>query len=89
MEGELVDSVTGEQIGAVIRWGSGSRILRAGFTHIGDAKIVINRWAMFHDGATRPTSAKTTACHHRHGQFRMSGQFRNGSHRGIRRSSAA
>jgi len=45
MEGELVDSVTGEQIGAVIRWGSGSRILRAGFTHTGDAKIVIDRWA--------------------------------------------
>ncbi len=45
MEGELVDSVTGEQIGAVIRWGSGSRILRAGFTHTGDAKIVIGRWA--------------------------------------------
>ena len=44
MEGELVDSVTGEQIGAVIRWGSGSRILKAGFTHTGDAKIVINRW---------------------------------------------
>ncbi len=45
MEGEIVDSVTGEQIGAVIRWGSGSRILRAGFTHTGDAKIVIDRWA--------------------------------------------
>ena len=45
MEGELVDSVTGEQIGAVIRWGSGSRILRAGYTHTGDAKIVIGRWA--------------------------------------------
>ncbi len=45
MEGELVDSVTGEQIGAAIRWGSGSRILRAGFTHTGDAKIVIDRWA--------------------------------------------
>ena len=45
MEGELVDSLTGEQIGAVIRWGSGSRILRAGFTHTGDAKIVIGRWA--------------------------------------------
>jgi len=45
MEGEWVDSVTGEQIGAVIRWGSGSRILRAGFTHTGDAKIVIDRWA--------------------------------------------
>ena len=45
MEGEVVDSVTGEQIGVVIRWGSGSRILRAGFTHTGDAKIVIDRWA--------------------------------------------
>ncbi len=45
MEGEMVDSVTGEQIAAVIRWGSGSRVLRAGFTHTGDAKIVIDRWA--------------------------------------------
>jgi len=45
MEGEILDSVTGEQIGAVIRWGSGSRIFRAGFTHTGDAKIVIDRWA--------------------------------------------
>ncbi len=45
MEGEVVDSVTGEQIGATIRWGSGSRILRAGFTHTGDAKIVISSWA--------------------------------------------
>jgi hypothetical protein len=45
IEGEIVDSVTGEQIAAVIRWGSGSRILRAGFTHTGDAKILINRWA--------------------------------------------
>ncbi len=45
MEGEVVDSMTGEQIAAVSRWGSGSRILRAGFTHTGDAKIVIDRWA--------------------------------------------
>lgn len=45
MEGELVDSVTGEQIGAVIQWGSGSRVLRAGFSHTGDAKLVIDRWA--------------------------------------------
>ena len=44
-EGEVVDSVTGEQIAAVIRWGSGSRILRAGFTHTGDAKILMDRWA--------------------------------------------
>ena len=45
MEGEIVDSVTGVQVAAVIRWGSGSRIGRAGFTHTGDAKRVINRWA--------------------------------------------
>ncbi len=45
MEGELVDSVTGEQIAAAIRWGSGSRVLRAGFSHTGDAKILMDRWA--------------------------------------------
>ncbi len=45
MEGEIVDSMTGDQLGAAILWGSGSRVLRAGFTHTGDAKIVINRWA--------------------------------------------
>ncbi len=45
MEGELLDSVTDEQIAAAIRWCSGSRIIRAGFSHTGDAKIVIDRWA--------------------------------------------
>jgi hypothetical protein len=45
IEGEVVDSITGEQIAAVSRWGSGSRYLRAGFTHTGDAKILMNRWA--------------------------------------------
>jgi hypothetical protein len=44
-EGEIVDSVTGEQLAAVVRWGTGSRILKAGITHMGDAKIAINRWA--------------------------------------------
>ena len=44
MEGEIVDSVTGAQLAAVIQWGSGSRVLRAGYTHTGDAKILINRW---------------------------------------------
>ena len=44
-EGEVVDSITGEQIAAVSRWGSGSRVLRAGFTHTGDAKILMDRWA--------------------------------------------
>ncbi len=45
MEGELLDSVTGEQLRAASRWGSGSRVLRAGFTHTGDAKILMDRWA--------------------------------------------
>jgi len=44
IEGELVDSMTGEQLMAAIRWGSGSRILRAGYTHMGDAKIAADRW---------------------------------------------
>ncbi len=44
MEGEMVDSLTGEQLGAWIRWGSGSRVTRAGFTRLGDAKLQINRW---------------------------------------------
>ena len=43
-ESEMVDSITGEQISAAVRWGSGSRVLRAGFTKTGDAKILINRW---------------------------------------------
>jgi len=37
--------MTGEQLAAVSQWGSGSRILRAGFTHTGDAKILMDRWA--------------------------------------------
>jgi len=43
-DGKAVDSVSGQQIAAAVRWGSGSRILRAGFTRSGDAKILINRW---------------------------------------------
>lgn len=45
MEGEILDSVSGEQLGASIQWGSGSRVLRAGFTKLGDAKLQINSWA--------------------------------------------
>jgi hypothetical protein len=45
VEGELVDSVTGEQLMAAIRWGSGSRVMRAGLTHMGDAKIAVDKWA--------------------------------------------
>ena len=44
-EGEIIDSVTGKQLAAVVRWGTGSRILKAGITHMGDAKIAIDRWA--------------------------------------------
>jgi hypothetical protein len=44
-EGEIVDSVTGKQLAAAVRWGTGSRILKAGITHMGDAKIAIKRWA--------------------------------------------
>jgi hypothetical protein len=44
-EGEVVDSVSGEQILAAIRWGAGSRVLRAGLSKLGDAKLVIDQWA--------------------------------------------
>lgn len=44
MEGEMVDSMTQEQLAAAVQWGSGSRILRAGITKFGDAKIQINQW---------------------------------------------
>jgi hypothetical protein len=44
-EGEVVDSESGKQVGAVIRWGTGSRFLKAGITHTGDAKIAIDNWA--------------------------------------------
>lgn len=44
-EGEIVDSVTGEQLAAAIRWGAGSRVMRAGLSKLGDAKLVIDKWA--------------------------------------------
>ena len=51
-EGEIVDSMTGEQLAAAIRWGSGSRVvgrttqvLEGEISKLGDAKIVIDRWA--------------------------------------------
>lgn len=44
MEGEMVDSVTREQLAAAVQWGNGSRILRAGITKLGDAKLQINQW---------------------------------------------
>jgi hypothetical protein len=44
-EGEMLDSISGEQLAAAVRWGGGSRVLKAGFTEMGDAKIAINKWA--------------------------------------------
>lgn len=45
IEAEIIDSVTGEQLAAAIRWGGGSRFARAGYTKTGDAKIILKRWA--------------------------------------------
>ncbi len=51
-EGELIDSMTGEQLAAAIRWGSGSRIMGRGtqvlkgeVSKLADAKGVFDRWA--------------------------------------------
>ena len=45
IEGEILDSVTGEQLFATIRWGGGSRVGRAGYSKTGDARIILTRWA--------------------------------------------
>jgi hypothetical protein len=45
VEGEILDSISGEQLGATAKWGSGSRILRAGYTKTGDAKILLKKWS--------------------------------------------
>ena len=45
VEGEIVDSLSGEQLAATMRWGGGSRFGRAGYTKTGDAKIILTRWA--------------------------------------------
>ncbi|MEM9533561.1 MAG: DUF3313 domain-containing protein [Pseudomonadota bacterium] len=45
MEAELVDTETGKQLAALLAWGNGSRVLRAGLTRLGDAKLQINRWS--------------------------------------------
>lgn len=45
IEAEVIDSMSGEQIAAATRWGSGSRVLRAGFTDTGDAMILAKKWA--------------------------------------------
>ncbi len=50
-EGEIVDSMTGEQLAAAIRWGSGSRVMGRGtqvlqgeVSKLADEKGVIDRW---------------------------------------------
>jgi hypothetical protein len=45
MEGEVVDSETGEQIGAVIEGQKGKRLSMAGLSKWGDAKAVMDGWA--------------------------------------------
>ncbi|MHC4203847.1 MAG: DUF3313 domain-containing protein [Planctomycetota bacterium] len=45
MEGELLDSVTGEQIVAVIQSQKGERLSLDGLSKWGDAKAVIDHWA--------------------------------------------
>jgi hypothetical protein len=45
MEAELVDSQTGEQIGALIESKKGSRLSLAGMTRWGDAKAAMDEWA--------------------------------------------
>lgn len=45
MEGELLDSVTGEQIAAAVQSQVGERFSLEGLSKWGDAKAVIDRWA--------------------------------------------
>ncbi len=51
-EGEIVDSMSGEQLAAAIRWGSGSRVMgrstqviKGEVSKLADAKGVIDNWA--------------------------------------------
>ena len=45
LEAEMVDSQTGEQIGAIVESQLGNRLSLAGYTTWGDAKAVMNQWA--------------------------------------------
>lgn len=45
MEAELLDSQTGEQIGALVEGQKGSRVSLAGLEKWGDAKSVMDDWA--------------------------------------------
>ncbi|UCE79808.1 MAG: DUF3313 domain-containing protein [Nitrospiraceae bacterium] len=45
MEAEVVDTITGEQIGAVIQSKKGKRVSAAGLNEWGDAQAVMDEWA--------------------------------------------
>ena len=45
MEAELLDSLTGEQVGAVVQNQKGSRLSMSGTKEWGDAKAVMDEWA--------------------------------------------
>jgi hypothetical protein len=45
MEAELLDSQTGEQIGAIIEGRKGSQVSLAGLKEWGDAKAIMDDWA--------------------------------------------
>ena len=45
MEGEVIDSVTGKQLAAVVRSGSGDQFELDHFDRLDDIKDVINKWA--------------------------------------------
>lgn len=66
MEGEVIDSITGDQLAAVVQSGRGNQFELDHFDGIDDIKDVIDRWAeeamkqlrALHDG--QPISAKPT-----------------------------
>lgn len=45
MEGEVVDSLTGEQLGAVVQAGTGNQFDLSAFSTLADVKSVIDDWA--------------------------------------------
>jgi hypothetical protein len=45
MEAELIDSVTGRQIAAIVETQKGKKLSMAGMTKWGDAQAVMDRWA--------------------------------------------
>jgi hypothetical protein len=45
MEGEILDSLTGEQLAAVVQSQKGKRLSLSGLTKYGDAKAVMDDWA--------------------------------------------